>query len=186
MKYNKIKFRNKINKIRVRKQINSIKSDGFFTSTQLKTINNLFDQWIKEPKPTAPLKANTIGLIDGVSDYKNCLQLLREYSGKTVELGRTHWGQLIMPDMNYAISEMVDLLNSMDDKQITDWHLNNTAVLNGIEGLRQAVDFYERDIFYDETYEGSDYVLKKIVEKFNKLLRAAGISEVPEVQIIHY
>lgn len=91
-----------------------------------------------------------------------------------------------MPDMNYAISEMVDLLNSMDDKQITDWHLNNTAVLNGIEGLRQVVEFYERDIFYDETYEGSDYILKKVVKKFNELLRAVGISEVPEVQIIHY
>lgn len=188
MKYSKKKFRAKIGKIRVNKQISLRKqTPELFTKKQLDTIDNLFDQWVKEPKPTAPLKANTVGIIDGISSYANCLQMLREYSGKTIELGRSHFGQLIMPDMNYAISEFVDLLNSMTEDEVVEWQAkNNYAILRAIDDLEMLVVEYEKDVFYDETYEGSDYTLKKIVKKFNDVLSLAGLSQVSEVQIINY
>ena len=61
MRYNKKVFRAKIGKIRVKKQLSLLKQDNVFTPKQLNAVDILFDQWVKEPRPNAVLKANTIG-----------------------------------------------------------------------------------------------------------------------------
>lgn len=180
MRYNKNKYRARINKIRVSKQIR----ENIFTRKQLKTIDKLFDQWVKEPRPVAPLKVSTVWSLDGSSSYGYCLSFLREYSGKSVALGNTG-GYLQMPDMNFAISEFIDLIKTKTSDELESFEKeNNYAVLEDLNNLEWRISDYNKDIFYDDTFEGSDFTLKKIVSRFNDLLSTVGLLKVPEVEIV--